>query len=139
MTFSGRKSGTADNLFHMFLPTQEYPGEVNIKSRKRHNFTIRDGMADIYGSHEKVPKTLIVPDQIRAMKNLDGTFLPGIFFQLVSIHDKQYALWCSDCGHAHKIRTHPLHRTAFDAAVQKIFDKFSSDGLSTGLTVSTEK
>ena len=66
----------------MFLRVQGYPGEINMKTKKKHSFTIRDGMADIYGSHEKVPKTLIVPDQIRAMKSPDGKFLPGTVFRL---------------------------------------------------------
>ena len=58
-------------------PRQEYPEKLDLQKVKRHKFTVRDGMADIYGSHENAPKTLIVPDRAAAMQFPDGTFLPG--------------------------------------------------------------
>lgn len=54
----------------------EYPEKLDLRKVKTHKqLDVRDGMADIYGSHENVPKTLIVPDLGPAMQHPDGTFL----------------------------------------------------------------
>ena len=58
---------------------QEYPEKLDVHKVKTHKqINVRDGMADIYGSHENVPKTLIVPDLGSAMQHPDGSFLPGL-------------------------------------------------------------
>lgn len=41
----------------------------------RHDFALSDGQADIYGGHESVPATFVVPDT--HMRNADSTMLPG--------------------------------------------------------------
>ena len=56
-----------------------------MKSKKKHKFKLSDAMADIYGGHEKVPKTFIVPNQHATMKQPDGTFVPGLACMSVPI------------------------------------------------------
>ena len=73
------------SILNYFVRLQEYPDKLSLKSKKTHNFKLRDAMADIYGGHEKVPKTLIVPNLIATMKQPDGTFVPGLACMSVPI------------------------------------------------------
>ena len=65
------------SCFANHITRQAYPGRVFVNKTKNHTFMLRDGMADIYGSHENVPETFIVPDRIYAMQEAEGIFRPG--------------------------------------------------------------
>ena len=76
LALQGNRACLFSSLQYFF--GQEYPQKLDLQKFKTHKLYIRDGMADIYGSHENVPKTLIVPDRFALMQHPDGSFLPGL-------------------------------------------------------------